>query len=392
MSTSNTSSTPRRRWPIIALVFVAIAAIVATIWFVPKGATNGDATPQVTETAGPTNGATDNPNAGDSDTPPDPEDVPWQLANWPYPGQYADLAKKYDYGIQKNDNGTPDDKTDDIRFPIFVIGSLETDKTIWPDSVRGPLTVKTLEELVARTLAEPDFCAMNAVELYNVELTSGGTVVWSGKDEMSWVPKWFPVTEAGINEWAAQAMGSSPKAQYVTAQKCALVAATIEQVFVDKGVMGNITTRLNIHIKETDAKQVDPANPFGHVREFEQNPIQYTGEFLVLAYELKGQVAACEAQVMWNIGDGRFALPDCTPKVTTPPPGGGSSWCPYPKVVNSIGECVTGKSSDASDYVYIPGGTAAPQTSVDNGVTVYTTEEDDDTTDETAGGDGSVSD
>jgi hypothetical protein len=239
--------------------------------------------------------------------------APSILDSWAYPEQYLTLVNKFGYDTSSYDNTKT--KKDDQKFPTFKIGSTRTSQTIWPDSVRPPLTEKSRDEIVARTLAEPDYCAMNAVGLYNTSIVSPWGETISFKANNPWLSKWFPTDASGINDWAAHAMSGSPLEQLRTAKKCALVGALLYQ-FKDNGVH-TLATSLNYHIATADSATVDASNPFGTIREFELNPMQYTGVFEDLEFQLKGWPSKCENQILFNTGDGRFARPDCTP---TPPP------------------------------------------------------------------------
>jgi hypothetical protein len=239
--------------------------------------------------------------------------APSILDNWAYPEEYLAIANKFGYGTTPYDNKT---KKDNQKFPTFKIGSIRTSQTIWPDSVRPPLTEKSRDEIVARTLAEPDYCAMNAVGLYNTSIVSPSGEIISFKANNPWLSEWFPTDASGINDWAAHAMSGSPLEQLRTAKKCALVGTLLYQ-FKDNGVQNNLVTSLNYHIANADSATVNASNPVKTIREFELNPMQYTGEFEVLEFQLKGWPSKCENQILFNTGDGRFARPNCTP---TPPP------------------------------------------------------------------------
>lgn len=310
--TTSTDSAPRRNsWSIfgfIALVIVIVLCIVLAV--LHPWSTNGDAHTQITDTprasASPDNQnaqATEDANAQATVV------VPSILDNWSYPEQYLTLVKKFGYDTSSYDNNTQT-KKDDQKFPTFVVGSLQTDKTIWPDSVRPPLTEKSLEEIVARTLAEPDYCAQNAVGLYNTSIVTPWGETISFKANNPWLKKWFPTDASGINVWAADVMSASPLEQLRTAKKCALVGALLYQ-FKDNGVQ-TLTTALNYHIATAAAATVYEGNPFGSIRAFELNPVQYTGEFVVLEFQLKGWPSTCKNQILFNTGDGRFARPVCT--------------------------------------------------------------------------------
>lgn len=234
--------------------------------------------------------------------------APSILDNWSYPTRYVTLTTKYGYDTHKAVNKQ--------KFPVFQIGSLGS-KTIWPDSVRDPMNDKSPEEVVAHVLAEPDYCAHIAVGLYNTTWVTPSGAVIVVKTDNPWLKKWFPTDISKVNDWATAAMAGDSQYQLRTAKKCALVGALLEQL-TNEGIK-TLTTSLNYHIATESADTIYAANPFATIREFTLNPYQYTGEFLVLEFQLKGWPSNCNNQILINTGDGRFARPNCTPPTTTPP-------------------------------------------------------------------------
>ena len=257
--------------------------------------------------------------------------APSVLDDWAYPTKYVELVQKYGYTTQTF-NGQ--------SFPVFKIGSL-ADDTVWPDSVRGPLTTKSAEEVFAHVLGEPDYCAQVAVGLSSTDFVAPNGDIISVKNNNPWFKEMLPVDIADVNNWAVDVMSGNQGKQLQAAKKCALVATLLQQLY-DGGVL-NLTTALNYHVATGDSLTVNASNPFGTIREFELNPVQYTGEFVVLEFRLKGQPSVCENQILFNTGDGRFARPVCTlPPTSTPPPT-----TPPP----------THKKTCASEYPNFPHGT-----------------------------------
>ncbi|MDB5167221.1 MAG: hypothetical protein JWN26_366 [Candidatus Saccharibacteria bacterium] len=285
---------------------VLAAALTLTGCSVPGLGDNGVSAPTSTSSATPTPHSTSS--AADKKAANNLATVkaPSILDDWSYPARYVTLTQHYSYATHKAVNKQ--------TFPVFQIGSLGS-KTIWPDSVRDPMTDKSPEEVVAHVLAEPDYCAQIAVGLYNTSWVTPNGAVIVVKTDNPWLKKWFPTDISKVNDWAAAAMAGDSQDQLRTAKECALVGALFEQL-TDKGVQTR-STSLNYHIATEGADTINAANPFGTIREFTLNPFQYTGEFEVVEFQLKGWPSNCNNQILINTGDGRFARPDCTPPTTT---------------------------------------------------------------------------
>ncbi|TAL14549.1 hypothetical protein EPN95_02375 [Patescibacteria group bacterium] len=278
---------------------------------------NGASAPTPTSSAASTTTPTPSSSAADTQAANDHATVkaPSVLDDWAYPTRYVTLTQHYGYDTHK--------KVNDQAFPIFQIGS-NGSKTIWPDSVRDPLTDKSAEEVVAHVLAEPDYCAHIAVGLYHTTWVTPSGAVIVVKADNPWLKKWFPTDISKVNDWAMAAMAGDSQDQLRTAKKCALVGAYLE-LLKENGVQLRLTS-LNYHIATDNADMVDGGNPFGTIREFALSPYQYVGEFVVLEFQLKAWPSNCVNQILINTGDGRFARPDCTPPATPPtttPPTGG---------------------------------------------------------------------
>ena len=258
----------------------------------------------------------------------DPDDYAWS-----YPDRYAELVKSYGFQTEQV-NGD--------EFPVFVIGSIQPGR-LWTDAIGPALPEQTLDAVIARTLAEPDYGYQVCNGLYNTVLpTPYGEVALL--DPNSWLEECADITQT--NDWAVNAMNGTPAQRLQSAKELALVAMLLERLTVIG--IGDGTTDFNYHLVvngDGSILAVNEHNPSGTIPEFELNPLQYEGQFILLGVAIKGHPIGCTFigfNVGWNglAGDGRFALinncelpppvvectSDCTPLPPCPPGG-----CPVPK-------------------------------------------------------------
>jgi hypothetical protein len=327
-----------------------------------------------TSSATPTPEATSDPDLEEA-TDLSTVHAPSILDNWFYPADYVALIQKYD--------NTPDNARDDTwdytfldadtgkaikteTFPVLQAGNNDQDK-FWPDSIEGPVESKTGEELIVDVLTKPDVCGQAAVGLYNaVWVTPEGTLI-SVADNNPWIKKWFPTDIADVTAWAADVLSGDQLEQLRDAKKCSLVGLLLKNL-VDGGVHV-YTTVMNYHVSEQSAATVYglATDPFHVIGDFELNPRQYTGEFIVFEFQLKGWPSNCNNQILFNTGDGRFARPDCTPP-DMPPYGDCRDNCgtPVPDCYSVYGNafpngtyplCKDGEGNDPSNNGNnLPGG------------------------------------
>ena len=313
---------------------------------------------------------------------------PSALSDWNYPARYTTLVKQ-----EKFDTETINDQ----EIPVLKMGSLQgddevLDTTAWPDATGPALIENSARGIVVATLVYADNCAMDAVGLQSVVFhTAFGDV--SVLENNPWLAEYFPADPKKINDWGGAAVNGSDEERLEAAKLCAHVGAIWEQL-TDMGVMENITTELNYHVKPADSIKINFGAPFTTAREFELNPVQYTDSFVVLEFILKGQPSVCENRILKNPGDGRFARPYCPPPTVEEDCVSGCvviEECPEGQVRNEYGKCVVPKDGGSDDYVYAPYVPPAPVTPVTPKPDVITVIPDDDTTDESAKSDGTVS-
>jgi len=225
--------------------------------------------------------------------------------DWEYPAEYAELAREYGYDTQEYSGE---------EFPVFVAGT-SLRGALNTDSVRPPLAEKSADQVTAIILSEPDVGAQAASGLAN----HPGTV--NGKTLLELSP--CLLTEfkdpASLNDWADAAINGTEAEQHTAAQKLLLVALLFERVG-STGVAIE-STAFNFHVVWADeggTLAIDPADPWG-IPEFELNPSQYEGEFVMYEVTLKGQTG-CWLRFGINTMDGRFAGFACpTPEVPVTP-------------------------------------------------------------------------
>ncbi|CAN5386689.1 hypothetical protein BH10PAT4_BH10PAT4_2820 [soil metagenome] len=350
-TTTSAETAPRlsggRILGIIALV-VVILLIIAVVVFRPWSTKDGAQT-QVTPTPSASAPATLQ-EANDAVTVAD------GVLDWKYPVRYSLLVKSFGYKTVTVDNSTKD------VIPVFEIGSLlpvgtDLGKRLTSDSVNVPLPEHTVEAIIARILAEPDYAAMVCSGLY-------GTVFHTVLGDVSlaannpWLKGCASVTK--INGWAGTAsnavQGQADHVQYT--KSAALVAELVERMTL-LGT-GERTTFSNYHLAVTGPNNVimvNPKAPEATISEFELNPFQYTGQFIFLGIGIKGVEPGCDP-IGFNIGsnglvnadgnggDGRFARFACplttpTPPTPSTPP---TSDCVYG--LNPDRECIPSKPND----------------------------------------------
>jgi hypothetical protein len=360
----------------IGAAVVVVALTLVAIFVVVPAVQNNDASPQVTESAEPTPGATEDPGSGNTDPGDGSEwvDESSAFSQWTYPVRYFKIASEAGFGKAT---------INDQDIPAMMMGTVQDDnntidQTTWPDSTGPALTSKSASGVVLQTIVYADDCAMYAITMQNIP---------SLREYRSWLVKHFPTDYKKVNDWAFKAVSGSDEEKLAAVKACAVVAGIWEDL-TDLGVLNNITTSLNVHA----VREFNPYAPFTTAPEFELNPNQYTGEFVGFADVDKGQPWVCEDLILVNPGDGRIALPNCeTVVVANNCVGTCGGWvCPYP--LNADGQCIPPKTVDYSQShpIYKP-------PAQDDGVkpappAVIVVIPDDDSGDETGGGNGTVGD
>ena len=305
------------------------------------------------------------PNEVVDDLTVDPNDYTWS-----YPDRYAELVKS---------SGFQTEQVNGDEFPVFVIGSTQPGR-LWIDAIGPALPEQTLDAVIARILAEPDYGYQVCNGLYNTVLpTPYGDVALL--DPNSWLEECADITQT--NDWAASAMNGTPAQRLQSAKELALVAMLLERLTVIG--IGDGTTAFNYHLVvngDGSILAVNEHNPSGTIPEFEFNPLQYEGQFILLGVAIKGHPIGCTFigfNVGWDglAGDGRFALINncelppppvvCTSNCTPPP------LCPPGQVRNIDGECAVPKPDTPEGYEYPTDTPRAPVTEVrDDPPVVYT--------------------
>lgn len=350
--------------PFIGLALVAVISLTGCS--MKLGGDSSSPTPTASASASPSTDATTaadvQQDVNDAESSATLDETLWGHLTWEYPTRYTTLITKY-YG----EKAMVTEK--DVTHPDFVVGSNLPGKT-WTDSVRPPLSTKSIEEVYAHILMEPDYGWQVCSGLAHSSITDGKSLL----ELNPWLKECND--PAGINDWAQAAVDGSPADQLVAAKKLVLVVMLLEQLHNES--VGENATSLNYHLvvgEEGGAMTVNPNNPDA-IKEFELNPVQYKGEFVTVELTFKGQTG-CWLKVGFNTGDGRFAGFTCETPKTTPPPTttttpGCTSNCGSTPTCKDTGTCTTTtckdtgtcpttcktdcgntpKSHDPKDYVY----------------------------------------
>ena len=315
--------------PLIGLTLVATLALTGCSLKLSGGSSESSPTPSTSATATPSPSATTKPAAiivptvKDAESSVTLDESLWGHLTWKYPTRFVDLVKKYN-----NFNGdAPMTTTDKVTRPTFVVGS-NLPGRVWTDAVRPPIASKSMEEIYAYILSEPDYGAHVGSGLAHSSIVGGKSLL----ELNPWLKEFQDPT--GINDWAQAAMDGSPAEQLIAAKKLALVVMLLEQL--NHPSVGQHSTSFNYNLvvgENGGAMTVNPNDPENTVKEFELNPIQYVGEFVTVQLTYKGQTG-CWLQVGFNTGDGRFAGFTCVPPTVTPPPTPGC-------VVTATHSCTT---------------------------------------------------
>ena len=226
----------------------------------------------------------------------------WGDLSWEYPAEYAELVREYGYDTQELSGE---------EFPVPVTGTLLSGKQD-TDSVRPPLAEKSAKQVIAIILSEFDVGAQAGSGLANMPaIVNGKTLL----ELNPWLEEF--ADPATINDWATDAIGGSQAEQLIAAKKLVLVAMLFERVGAN-GIAVKQTT-FNFHLvwkEDGGTLAINPSNPKA-IPEFELNPSQYEGEFVMFEVTLKG-IEGCWLRFGINTGDGRFAGFACPTPVTPP--------------------------------------------------------------------------
>lgn len=274
----------------------------------PKPSTTASATPSPSPTNHPA--VVTQPSVTDAESSATLDESLWGHLTWKYPTRFVDLVNKY----SATTGGMT--TTDKVTRPTFMVGS-NLPGRVWTDSVRPPIATKSMEEIYAYILSEPDYGAHVGSGLAHSSIVGGKSLL----ELNPWLKEF--ADPAGINDWAQAAMDGSPAEQLIAAKKLALVVMLLEQLNHES--VGQHSTSFNYHLvvgEAGGAMTVNPNDPENTVKEFELNRIQYVGEFVTVQLTFKGQTG-CWLQVGFNTGDGRFAGFNCETPTVTPPPSPG---------------------------------------------------------------------
>ena len=314
-----------------------------------KASATASATPSPSATIKPA--STKTPTVKDAESRATLDESLWGHLTWKYPTRFVDLVKKYN-----NFNGdAPMTTTDKVTRPTFVVGS-NLPGRVWTESVRPPIATKSMAEIYAYILSEPDYGAHVGSGLAHSSIVGGKSLL----ELNPWLKEF--ADPAGINDWAQAAMDGSPAEQLIAAKKLVLVVLLLEQL--NHETVGQHSTSFNYRLvvgqDGSTAMTADPKNPNGPedtVKEFEISPVQYVGEFVTVQLTYKGQTG-CWLQVGFNTGDGRFAGFTCVPPTlgcvvtathscTTPPTPGCKEKhnCYVPPQCTVPTECLTPKDT-----------------------------------------------
>jgi len=226
----------------------------------------------------------------------------WGDLSWEYPAEYVELVREYGYDTQEFSGE---------EFPVPVAGTLLNGKQD-TDSVRPPLAEKSAKQVIAIVLSEFDVGAQAGSGLANMPaIVNGKTLL----ELNPWLEEF--ADPAKINDWATEAIGGSEVEQLIAAKKLVLVAMLFERVGPNGIAIKQ--TSFNFHLvwnEDGGTLAIDPSNPKA-IPEFELNPHQYEGEFVMFEVTLKG-IEGCWLQFGINTGDGRFAGFACPTPVTPP--------------------------------------------------------------------------
>jgi len=306
---------PKKRVVLLGLALVAAITLTGCSGM-KLGGGSSEPSPTASASASATPTPSPSPSVDPASTAPKQPDVKqaesratldeslWGHMTWKYPARYAALVTKY-YGA---DAMVTEDK---VTRPAFVVGS-NLPGRVWTDSVRPPITTKSIDEVYAHILNEPDYGAQVGSGLAHMSISGGKSLL----ELNPWLKEFND--PAGINDWAQAVMDGSPAEQLIAAKKLSLVVMLLEQLHNES--VGQNNTFFNYHLVVGEvggAMSINPNNPES-VKEFELSPIQYAGEFVTVELTFKGQTG-CWLKVGFNTGDGRFAGFTCeTPKVTPP--------------------------------------------------------------------------
>jgi hypothetical protein len=225
----------------------------------------------------------------------------WGDLSWEYPQEYADLAREYGYDTQELSGE---------EFPVFVIGSTLPGKHD-TDSVRPALAEKSADQVYAITISEPDVGFQICSGLAHSRIEGGKALI----ELNPWLEEC--ADPAFINDWAEAAKSGTKAEQLIAAKKLVVVAMLMERI--GSTDTSTDSTAFNFHLvwqENGGTLSVNPKN-LDAIPEFELNPAQYTGEFVMFEVTLKGQ-QGCWLRIGINTGDGRFAGFNCG---TDEPPG-----------------------------------------------------------------------
>lgn len=305
--------------PLIGLTLVAALTLTGCSlkWSEGASAPSPSATPSASATPSPSPSpsatikpaSTKTPTVKDAESSATLDESLWGHLTWKYPTRFVDLITKYNGAAGMT-------TTDKVTRPTFVVGS-NLPGRIWTESVRPPITTKSMEEVDAHILTEPDYGWQVCSGLAHSSITGGKSLL-----ELNSFLKECD-DPAGINDWSQAAMDGSPAEQLIAAKKLVLVVLLLEQLNHES--VGQHSTSFNYRLvvgqDGSTAMTADPKNPNGPedtVKEFELSPVQYVGEFVTVQLTYKGQTG-CWLQVGFNTGDGRFAGFACVPPTVTPP-------------------------------------------------------------------------
>ena len=302
--------------PLIGLTLVAALTLTGCSlkWSEGASAPSPSATPSASVKPSPSStikpASTKTPTVKDAESSATLDESLWGHLTWKYPTRFVDLITKYNGAAGMT-------TTDKVTRPTFVVGS-NLPGRIWTESVRPPITTKSMEEVDAHILTEPDYGWQVCSGLAHSSITGGKSLL-----ELNSFLKECD-DPAGINDWSQAAMDGSPAEQLIAAKKLVLVVLLLEQLNHES--VGQHSTSFNYRLvvgqDGSTAMTADPKNPNGPedtVKEFELSPVQYVGEFVTVQLTYKGQTG-CWLQVGFNTGDGRFAGFTCVPPTVTPPP------------------------------------------------------------------------
>jgi hypothetical protein len=233
---------------------------------------------------------------------------------WDYPDRYVDLVRSSGYSKFNIYQGD--------EFPAFQVGALQPNR-LWTDAVGPALPEQNLNAVIVNVLTRPDYGYMTCNGLYSTVLSSmDGDVNLFAQNP--WLGDCADITKT--NDWTAAAMNGTDVQKLDIAKKLALVASLLERITM-MGV-GDGTTVLNYHLVVNGPGGVtvvtEQYGPDGSIPEYELNPVQYSGKFILLGITYKGHPYGCTF-IGFNVGadgkagDGRFAIVNTCPPPPPPP-------------------------------------------------------------------------